>query len=196
MNRVATPDDPRLIAAQCGSLVPVAEVHRNPWFSVYDRSGRFTVEYHQRQVAVLPVVDGASVVMVRPKRPVLDDCPLEFPAGGVESDENPAAAAARELCEETGIGPIDVTRFIPLPPIGTAPNRTPLLGSIFRVDLTAAEYRSRGEPDDEVVTVELLGSDEVRQLVTGGGIYVTLPLSMLLHFFLGLSDTAGFERGR
>ena len=196
MNRVATPDDPRLIAAQCGSLVPVAEVHRNPWFSVYDRAGRFTVEYHQRQVAVLPVVDGTSVVMVRPKRPVLDDCPLEFPAGGVEIDENPAAAAARELCEETGIGPIDVSRFVSLPPIGTAPNRTPMLGSIFRVDLTLAEYEGRGAADDEVVAVERFHGDDLHRLVVSGGVYVTLPLSMLLHFFLGQSDTAGFERGR
>ena len=191
MNRVATPDDPRLTAVQCTGLVPVEEVHRNPWFSVFDRGGRFTVEYHQRQVAVLPVVDRESVVMVRSKRPVLDDCPFEFPAGGVEGEEIAAAAAARELFEETGIGPIEVSRFVALPPIGTAPNRTPILGSIFRVDLTLAEYEGRGAPDDEVVAVELFDASEIRQLVSIGGVYVTLPLSMLLHFFLGLSDDAG-----
>lgn len=195
MNRVATPDDPRLAAAQCGGLTPVAEVHRNPWFSVYDRGGRFTVEYHQRQVAVLPVVDRTSVVMVRPKRPVLDDCPLEFPAGGVEGEETAAGAAARELFEETGIGPVDVCRLVPLPPIGAAPNRTPMLGSIFRVDLSLAEYEGRGHSDDEVIGVELLGTDEIRRLVTSGGVYVTLSLSMLLHFFLGPADEAGGENG-
>jgi 8-oxo-dGTP pyrophosphatase MutT (NUDIX family) len=188
MNRVATLDDPRLQTAQCKSLQPVTEVHRNPWFSVYDRGGRFTVEYHQRQVSVLPVVDRKNVVMVRPKRPVLDDCPLEFPAGGVEADETAAAAAARELFEETGIGPVDIARFACLPPIGTAPNRTPILGSIFRVDLTGAEFEARGETDDEVEAVELYGVDELRRLVNGGGVYVTLPLSMLLHFFLSLSE--------
>jgi 8-oxo-dGTP pyrophosphatase MutT (NUDIX family) len=188
MNRVATPDDKRLREAQCESLQPVAEVHRNPWFSVCDRGGRFTVEYHQRQVSVLPVVDGESVVMVRPKRPVLDDCPLEFPAGGVEGTETAAAAAARELFEETGIGPIAVDRFVALPPIGTAPNRTPVLGAIFRVDLTRAEFEFRGNPDDEVVAVENFGIDELRQLVASGGIYVTLPLSMLLHFFLSVTE--------
>jgi ADP-ribose pyrophosphatase len=191
MNRIATADDPRLLAAQCDGLRPVAEVHRNPWFSVYDRGGRFTVEYHQRQVSVLPVVDGNCVVMVRPKRPVLDDCPLEFPAGGVEPDETPATAAARELFEETGIGPVEVARLQPLPPIGTAPNRTPILGSLFRVDLTRAEYEARVAADEEVIAVELLDTNSLRQLVTTGGIYVTLPLSMLLHFFLGRSGPGG-----
>jgi len=188
MNRIATVDDPRLLAAQCETLQPVAEVHRNPWFSVCDRAGRFTVEYHQRQVAVLPVVDRTSVVMVRPKRPVLDDCPLEFPAGGIETDETAAAAAARELLEETGIGLIDVDRFVPLPPIATAPNRTPMLGSIFRVDLTCAEFEARGEFDDEIAAVERFGVEDLRQLVADGGVYVTLPLSMLLHFFFSLPE--------
>ena len=188
MNRIATVEDSRLHEAQCGSLKPVFEVHRNPWFSVCDRGGRFTVEYHQLQVAVLPVVDRTSLIMVRPKRPVLDDCPLEFPAGGVETDETAAAAAARELFEETGIGPIAVDRFVGLPPIGTAPNRTPVLGAIFRVDLTRAEFESRGNSDDEVVAVEQFGIDELRHLVTSGGIYVTLPLSMLLHFFLSVTE--------
>ena len=195
MNRRAEAGDPRLEAAQCAGLRPAAIVHSNPWFAVWDRGGRFTVEYHRPQVAVLPVVPGTGVVMVRPKRPVLDDCPLEFPAGGIEEGESPAAAAVRELREETGIGPIDPARLRPLPPIATAPNREPRLHRLFRVDVSPQEYDARGESDGEIAEVLLLPIAEVARLVATGGIYVTLPLSMLLHVVLDAGLEGGGGRG-
>ena len=74
-------------------------VHENPWFSVRNRGGFFTVEYHETQVLVLPVIEDRAVVMVRVKRPVINDMTLELPAGGTEPGEDPERAAVRELAE-------------------------------------------------------------------------------------------------
>ena len=75
-------DDPRLVKAQCSTLVPVETLHENPWFSVRNRKGYFTVEYNMPQVLILPIVDNKAVVMVRVDRPVVADVTLELPAGG------------------------------------------------------------------------------------------------------------------
>ena len=88
------PWDPRLSTLACPELVPVETLHENPWYSVRNRGGFFTVEYHLRQVVVLPVVNQDSIAMVRVKRPVINDMPLELPAGGLRrrcggTDRNP-----------------------------------------------------------------------------------------------------------
>ena len=73
--------------SNCPELSPVVELHRNDWFVVRQRGTFYTMEYHMPQVIVLPIVDGKAIVMVRVKRPVLDDRTLELPAGGSEEDE-------------------------------------------------------------------------------------------------------------
>ena len=52
-------------------------------------------------VAVLPV-EGDRCKLIRQYRYAIDDYILEAPAGALEKDEDPLAAAARELIEETG----------------------------------------------------------------------------------------------
>ncbi|MGB3635867.1 MAG: NUDIX hydrolase [Rubrobacteraceae bacterium] len=51
---------------------------------------------------VFPVTENGDVVLVRQYRPPLEKMELGLPAGLVESDEEPEAAARRELSEETG----------------------------------------------------------------------------------------------
>jgi ADP-ribose pyrophosphatase len=59
-------------------------------------------------VAVLPETDAGGFLLVRQYRAALDTRLLEFPAGHVEPGETPAAAARRELEEETGHAAADV----------------------------------------------------------------------------------------
>jgi ADP-ribose pyrophosphatase len=69
------------------------------------RRGEFWILDAPDWVNVVPVVqtaDGAAFVMVRQYRHGADMITTEFPAGTVERGEDPAAAAARELREETG----------------------------------------------------------------------------------------------
>lgn len=52
-------------------------------------------------VAILPI-EGDSCKLIRQYRYAIDRYILEVPAGALEADEDPLAAAGRELIEETG----------------------------------------------------------------------------------------------
>jgi ADP-ribose pyrophosphatase len=69
------------------------------------RKGRFVVLEARDWAAVVPLVRHGGrdcFIMVRQYRHGSDEISVEFPGGVVEAGEEPAAAAARELAEETG----------------------------------------------------------------------------------------------
>lgn len=69
------------------------------------RRGRFTVLEAPDWATVVPAIEGEEgpgFLMVRQYRHGSDEICVEFPGGVVEPGEDPAAAAARELEEETG----------------------------------------------------------------------------------------------
>jgi 8-oxo-dGTP pyrophosphatase MutT (NUDIX family) len=172
-------DDPRLLAPQCRDLTPVIAVHENPWFIVRRRGDFYTTEYNATGVVILPVIDKHSILMVRVKRPVIADDPLELPAGGIKKNEAPPAAAAREFAEETGIEIEDTSRFIAQAPFSNSPNRVPTLIHIFRISLTQAEYDSRGSHDDEVVNVECYRFKDLKKMLVQGTIYIGVPAAVI-----------------
>jgi len=180
-------DDPRLLSPQCLSLTPVETVHENPWFAVRNRGGYFTVEYSRFQVIILPVLENHSIVMVRVKRPVINDETLELPAGSSEENETPIQAAYRELIEETGIKIGDLKRLRILHPINNSPNRNPNLMYIFMAHITQQEYENRCEHDKEIIDVECFSFEEVQRLIVNGDIYVTVPMAVISRFIM--SDT-------
>ena len=171
--------DRRLSEIACPGLSPVETVHENPWFSVRNRGGYFTVEYHQHHVAVLPVVNGDSIAMVRVKRPVINDMTLELPAGGVEKGEDPVQAASRELAEEAGIVISDLSRYIPMPPIAVSSTRMPGLSYVFSVDVSETEFAKRRPHDDEIHSVERIAISDIGNMMMRGQIYVSVPLAVL-----------------
>jgi 8-oxo-dGTP pyrophosphatase MutT (NUDIX family) len=173
------PLDPRLSTLACPELVPVETLHENPWYSVRNRGGFFTVEYRLRQVVVLPVVNQDSIAMVRVKRPVINDTPLELPAGALEKDEDVAIGAVRELLEETGIKVTNLDRFISMAPISVSSTRNPNLSYIFKVDISEKEYVNRQPHDDEIYSVERLAINDLAKKMASGEIYVSLTLAVL-----------------
>jgi len=177
-------DDLRLFLPQCGELTPVETLHQNPWFIVRNRGSYFTTEYTWQQVVILPVVDNQSIVMVRVKRPVINDVTLELPAGGAKEDESPLESAARELGEETGIRISDLERFRKLLPIAGSPNRNPNLIHIFQIELTKREFCDRIEHDDEIADVELFGFSEIKELLFQGEIYVAVPMAIISKYLI------------
>lgn len=174
--------DPRMVEPQCHSLQPVIIEHVNQWFSLKNRGGYYTIEYHRPQVAILPVVDNHSIVMVRVKRPILADNPLELPAGSAEKGEPPIKAAEREFGEETGIRLRALDRFHPLPSLAISSNRYPLLPWIYRVDISENEFDKRDFHDDEIVGLECLSFDETIEKIIQGEIYVSLVVAILSRF--------------
>jgi ADP-ribose pyrophosphatase len=178
------PWDPRLSTLACLGLVPVETLHENPWYSVRNRGGFFTVEYHLRQVVVLPVVNQDSIVMIRVKRPVINDTPLELPAGAIEKDEDAATGAARELLEETGMKVTNLDRFISMAPISVSSTRNPNLSYIFKVDISEEEYFNRQPHDDEIFSVERFPIKDLAKKMTSGEIYVSLTLAVLGIFLV------------
>jgi ADP-ribose pyrophosphatase len=63
---------------------------------------RRDVIIHPGAVAILPLLDSNRVCLVRNRRPIVGKVLIEIPAGTLEPGEKPAAAARRELTEETG----------------------------------------------------------------------------------------------
>ena len=178
------PWDSRLSTLACPELVPVETLHENPWYSVRNRGGFFTVEYHLRQVVVLPVVNQDSIVMIRVKRPVINDTPLELPAGAIEKDENAVTGAARELLEETGMKVTNLDRFISMAPISVSSTRNPNLSYIFKVEISEEEYVNRQPHDDEIFSVERFPIKDLAKKMISGEIYVSLTLAVLGIFLV------------
>lgn len=169
----------------CPSLQPVTLLHENEWFVVRNRGGYFTAEGRAPQLAILPIVDGAFVVLVRVIRPVIEDATFELPAGGFDpGHETVFQGAARELAEETGIVVTDLDRFYPLPPLAVSPNRIPSLIYLVQVELTQEEFAARLPHDHEIHSVHCLSFKEVASMLVRGEIYVTMPVAVLGRYLL------------
>jgi ADP-ribose pyrophosphatase len=57
---------------------------------------------HLGSVAILPLLDGDRVCLIRSRRLTVGETLIEVPAGTREPDESPVDTARRELAEETG----------------------------------------------------------------------------------------------
>jgi 8-oxo-dGTP pyrophosphatase MutT (NUDIX family) len=165
-------------------LSPVVELHKNDYFSVFDRGSFYTVEPSFIPVVVLPVLNHENFILVRVKRPVIQDSPLEFPSGGVDSNETPEHAALRELREETGIQIYDTNRLKILPPLSSSPNRNPFLIYCYSVDITTQEWEFRKEFDQEIECVEKFSKNEIIQKIISGEMYITLHIALISNFIL------------
>jgi 8-oxo-dGTP pyrophosphatase MutT (NUDIX family) len=168
----------------CPELKPVFLAHENQWFRVMSRGTYYTMEYARPQVAVLPIIEGSSIIMIRVKRPLIDDCPLELPAGDSLCGETPRIAAMREFVEETGIHIRDPLRFVPDLPVSEMPGRIPVLLSVFRVDLSKQEFESRLQHDIDIVSVEAISFADAAQRLVNGEIYLSSPATIISRFLL------------
>ncbi len=168
-------------------LQPVNVAYRNPWFSVVDRGGYFTVEPSTEQVIVAPIVEGFGPVMVKVIRPIVSQETWELPAGGAEPGESAFEAARRELMEETGIL-LDVSRFSEEPSAIIMPSRFCDPCRIFSVSVSMEEYERRAPHDHEIAEVALFPWRRVVEMIRDSSIRVTTPVAILSRILMDRVD--------
>lgn len=83
----------------------------SPWFKVVERhidfgDGKIEIYHGVEQydyVVILAITPDGHIPIVRQYRPALERYTWEFPAGLLDTDENPEQVCVRELAEETGM---------------------------------------------------------------------------------------------
>ncbi len=130
---------------------------------------------HKGAVAIVPVHDDGRVVLVRQFRLPAGQRLLEVPAGTLEPGEDPVDCAVRELQEEAGLYPGQLTR---LGGIFTAPGYTSEYIHLFvATDLRPSALRGDADEFLEVVTLTL---DEALALIDRGEVADGKTIAALL----------------
>ncbi len=120
---------------------------------------------HPGAVAMVPLLPGGDVLLVRQYRTAARRILLEIPAGTLEPGEDPLIAAARELQEETGYKPSTLVR---LGSQYTAPGYTTEI--IYLFIATGLEAARLDADDDEFIEVVRLPFDTALKQVIAGEI--------------------------
>jgi ADP-ribose pyrophosphatase len=132
---------------------------------------------HPGAVTILPLLDDGRVCLIRNQRVAVDQTLVELPAGTLEPGEEPLAAAARELEEETGWR---AARLEHLASFWMSPG---ILRE--RMHLILARGLTPGQKQldaGEQIETLLLPWDEAIELVRRGAIEDAKTLVGLLHY--------------
>ncbi len=129
------------------------------------RESRREVVEHSGAVAVVPMQDEKTVLLIRQFRLPAGRAILEIPAGGMDEGETPEVCARRELAEEIGLVP---GRLVPLYSCYLAPGySTEIIHGFLALDLREAPE----DPDeDELVEVVPMPIEEAIAAVATGEI--------------------------
>ena len=120
---------------------------------------------HEGSVAMVPILDDSSIVLVKQFRCAVGRYMLEIPAGTIEKGEEPEVCARRELEEEIGYsaGSIDlISRFYTSPGF--------LDEEMFVYAARELRPCDRRPEDDEAMDVVVLSQQEVFAKIRSGEI--------------------------
>jgi ADP-ribose pyrophosphatase len=119
-----------------------------------------------------------SVLLVRQYRHATGQTLIELPAGGIEKGEDPAAAAVRELEEETGYR---AGRVVERARFWTTPGFTSEYMWLF--EATDLRETATNPDEDEVISVIRATRDEALQMIDDGRIQDAKSILGLLRVF-------------
>lgn len=130
---------------------------------------------HAPTICVVPVDGDGNVLMVRQYRKPTNGFLLEIPAGGIEPGEAPEVAARRELQEEIGYTPGNLS---PLSAFWLAPGWcSEYMYAFLATDLAAAALES---DDDEFIDVIRVPLANVPEEIASGNIQDAKSVASLL----------------
>ncbi len=129
----------------------------------------FDVVRHRGSVVLLPVREDGRIILVKQYRYVIDRWVWELPAGTLDANEDPAAAAARECEEEIGRVPGQVERLTSaFPTPGYCDEE---MNFYLLRDLRDPAPDSTVKPDaDEMLEPGAFTVDELRRMIAEGEI--------------------------
>lgn len=134
------------------------------------------VPYHRRE---------DKLVVIREFRVPVGDYMYGFPAGLLDPGEDPAAAAGRELREETGLDLVRIYRHSPAV-FSSAGITDEAIAMVFaEVDGTPA---TDGNSDSEDIEIFLMERDEVRDLLQRGGIVFGARAWLVMDAFVQMGS--------
>lgn len=167
------------------SPTTIEHVHRGPVFAVEvmrftDADGRAVqrdVVRHPGAVLVLPLIDDETFLMIQNYRIAPDETLWEFPAGKLESEEDPRDAGARELEEETGYS---ADRITELGRFYTSPGFADELMHVY-LATGLTEVGQRLDPGEQITT-HRVPVDEAFDMATSGELRDGKSIAALLLY--------------
>lgn len=132
---------------------------------------------HPGAVAILPLLDNDTVVMIRNERYAVSESLWEVPAGTLELGELPFDTAHRELIEETGYSATNMEKFMEFYATPGYSNEK-LYGYIAK-DLTLGKQNL---DESETISVHPLPIQKALEMVRDGEITDGKTVTMLLFY--------------
>jgi ADP-ribose pyrophosphatase len=136
----------------------------------------FEMIHHVGAAAVVPVLPSGDVLLIRQYRYATGGYLLEVPAGKLDPGESPETCARREVEEETGYRPGELT---PLGWIWTTPGFAD--EKIWLYLATGLTETKQALQEDEVLTLEKLPLTEAVEKAASGEIHDSKTVCALLR---------------
>lgn len=140
-------------------------------------------------VNIIPLTGKRKVVLISQYRAGIDDLSLEIPGGMVGTGEAPAAAAARELTEETGYVAGDLV------PLGSVEPNPAILNNrcyFFLARNCEQTSETKFDPDEDIELVPT-PLENIPRMISEGKIRHALVVAAFHHLFSKGPDVLGWS---